>query len=71
MAQQTGKTEIAVSVGFPSPSGFNRQFQRIHHMSPSQWRRKMRSEKQPVRTAYFDVSPTAFPQVQPGEIPDA
>lgn len=55
-------TDIAAGVGFPSPSSFNRQFKRIYHMSPSQWRKKMRSEKNPVVTTYFDVSPATTMQ---------
>jgi len=50
-------TEIAARVGFPSPSSFNRQFRKIYHMSPSQWRRKMSGGKNPAVTSYFDVSP--------------
>ncbi|MDO4867154.1 MAG: AraC family transcriptional regulator [Clostridia bacterium] len=60
-------TEIAAGVGFPSPSSFNRQFRRIYHMSPSQWRRKMRGEKNPAVTAYFDVSPATTMQFVPRE----
>ncbi|MBQ8654707.1 MAG: helix-turn-helix transcriptional regulator [Clostridia bacterium] len=50
-------TEIGLQVGYPSPSSFNRQFRRIHGVSPSQWRQKMRSEENPVVTAYFNSLP--------------
>jgi len=62
-------TEIGLQVGYPSPSSFNRQFRRIHGISPNQWRQKMRSEENPVVTAYFDSLPPSnyqfFPTVAP------
>lgn len=60
-------TEIGMQVGYPSPSSFCRQFKSIHHMSPSQWRRKMRSEENPLVTAYFDVVPPSQVQFFPSE----
>ena len=60
-------TEIAAGVGFPSPSSFNRQFRRIYRMSPSQWRRMMRDEKNPAVTAYFDVAPATTMEFLPRE----
>ena len=60
-------TEISAGVGYPSPSSFNRQFQRIYHMSPSQWRRKVRNEENPVVTAYFNALPPTTMQFFPKE----
>jgi len=50
-------TEVSMRVGYPSASSFNRQFHRIHGISPNQWRQKMRSEENPAVTAYFDSLP--------------
>lgn len=50
-------TEIGLQVGYPSPSSFNRQFRRIHGVSPSRWRQRMRSEENPMVTAYFNSLP--------------
>lgn len=58
-------TEVSLQVGYPSPSSFNRQFHRIHGVSPSQWRQKMRSEENPTVTAYFDSLPTDSDQFFP------
>ena len=58
-------TEIGLQVGYPSPSSFNRQFRRIHGISPSQWRQKMRSEENPVVTAYFNSLPPSVYQFFP------
>lgn len=58
-------TEIGLQVGYPSPSSFNRQFRRIHGISPSQWRQKMRSEENPVVTAYFNSLPPSNYQFFP------
>lgn len=58
-------TEVSLQVGYPSPSSFNRQFHRIHGISPSQWRLKMRSEENPLVTAYFDSLPPATSQFFP------
>ena len=60
-------TEVSSSVGYPSPSSFNRQFQRIYHMSPSQWRRKICSEENPVVTAYFNALPSTTMEFFPKE----
>ena len=60
-------TEIGLQVGYPSPSSFNRQFRRIHGVSPSQWRQKMRSEENPVVTAYFNSLPPSNYQFFPVE----
>lgn len=60
-------TEIAASVGYPSPSCFNRQFQRLYRMSPSRWRQKVRSEENPVVTAYFGALPPTTMQFFPKE----
>lgn len=50
-------TEVSLQVGYPSTSSFNRQFNRIHGISPSQWRKKMRSEENPLVTSYFETLP--------------
>jgi AraC-like DNA-binding protein len=50
-------TEISMQVGYPSTSSFNRQFRRIHGVSPNHWRQKMRAEENPAVTAYFDSLP--------------
>ena len=60
-------TEIGMQVGYPSPSSFNRQFRRIHGISPSQWRQKMRSEDNPIVTAYFNSLPPSTFQFFPVE----
>ena len=58
-------TDIGMQVGYPSPSSFSRQFRRIHGISPSQWRQKMRSEENPIVTAYFNSVPPATQQFFP------
>lgn len=60
-------TDIGMQVGYPSPSSFSRQFRRIHGISPSQWRQKMRSEENPIVTAYFNSVPHATQQFFPLE----
>ena len=60
-------SEIAESVGYPTPSSFNRQFRRIYHMSPSEWRQKIRGEENPVVTAYFNALPPTTMQFFPKE----
>lgn len=60
-------TEIGLQVGYPSPSSFNRQFRRIHGISPSQWRQKMRSEDNPAVTEYFNSLPPSNSQFFPPE----
>ena len=60
-------SQIAESVGYPTPSSFNRQFQRLYHMSPSRWRQKIRSEENPVVTAYFNALPPTAMQFYPTE----
>lgn len=60
-------TEIGLQVGYPSPSSFNRQFRRIHGVSPSQWRQKIRSEENPIVTAYFNSLPPSNFQFFPVE----
>ena len=60
-------TEIAASVGYPSPSSFNRQFRRLYRMPPSRWRQKIRSEENPVVTAYFNALPPTTMQFFPKE----
>ena len=60
-------TEIGMQVGYPSPSSFNRQFRRIHGISPSQWRQRMRSEDNPMVTAYFNSLPPSTFQFFPVE----
>ena len=60
-------TEIGMQVGYPSPSSFNRQFRRIHGVSPSHWRQKMRSEENPMVTAYFNSLPPSNYQFFPIE----
>ena len=60
-------TEIGMEVGYPSPSSFNRQFRRIHGISPSHWRQKMRSEENPMVTAYFNSLPPSNYQFFPIE----
>ena len=50
-------TEVSMRVGYPSASSFNRQFHRIHGISPNQWRQKVRSEENPTVTAYLDSLP--------------
>lgn len=59
--------QIAESVGYPTPSSFNRQFKRLYHMPPSQWRQKIRSEDNPVVTAYFNALPPTTMQFFPTE----
>jgi len=59
--------QIAESVGYPTTSSFNRQFKRLYHMSPSQWRQKIRSEENPVVTAYFNALPPTTMQFFPTE----
>ena len=61
-------TEIGLQVGYPSPSSFNRQFRRIHGISPSHWRQKMRSEENPMVTAYFNSLPPSNFQFFPMEL---
>lgn len=58
-------TEIGMQVGYSSPSSFSRQFRRIHGISPSRWRQKMRSEENPIVTAYFNTIPPATQQFFP------
>ena len=60
-------TEIGAAVGYPSPSSFSRQFKRLYGMSPSQWRQKIRSEENPVVTAYFNALPPTTMQFFPKE----
>lgn len=60
-------TEIGLQVGYPSPSSFNRQFRKIHGISPSQWRQKIRSEENPIVTAYFNSLPPTTLQFFPQE----
>ena len=60
-------TEIGLRVGYPSPSSFNRQFRRIHGISPSRWRQKVRSEENPMVTAYFNSLPPSSFQFFPTE----
>lgn len=60
-------TEIGANVGYPSPSSFSRQFKRLYGMSPSQWRQKIRSEENPVVTAYFNALPPTTMQFFPKE----
>lgn len=60
-------TEIGMQVGYPSPSSFNRQFRKIHGISPSQWRQKVRSEENPIVTAYFNSLPPTTLQFFPQE----
>lgn len=60
-------TEIGMEVGYPSPSSFNRQFRKIHGISPSHWRQKMRSEENPMVTAYFNSLPPSNYQFFPIE----
>ena len=60
-------SQIAESVGYPTTSSFNRQFQRLYHMAPSQWRQKIRSEENPVVTAYFNALPPTTMQFFPTE----
>lgn len=60
-------TEIGLQVGYPSPSSFCRQFKHMYHMSPSQWRQKMRSEDNPIVSAYFHSVPPAQKQFFPSE----
>ena len=60
-------TDIGMQVGYPSPSSFSRQFRRIHGISPSQWRQKMRSEENPIVTAYFNSVPHSTQQFFPLE----
>ena len=60
-------TEISMQVGYPSPSSFNRQFHQIYGISPNQWRQKMRSEENPVVTAYFNAVPPTTMQFFPAE----
>lgn len=62
-------TEIGLQVGYPTPSSFNRQFRRIYGISPGQWRQKMRSEENPVVTAYFHSLPPSTTQFFPSEYP--
>lgn len=59
--------QIAESVGYPTTSSFNRQFKRLYHMAPSQWRQKMRSEENPAVTAYFNALPPTTMQFFPTE----
>ncbi len=60
-------TEIGLQVGYPSPSSFNRQFRKIHGISPNHWRQKMRSEENPMVTAYFNSLPPSNFQFFPIE----
>ena len=60
-------TQIAESVGYPSPSSFNRQFKQRYLMSPSRWRQKVRGEENPVVTAYFNALPSTTMQFFPNE----
>ena len=63
-------TDIGLQVGYPSSSSFNRQFRRIHGISPSQWRQKIRSEENPIVTAYFNSLPPSNFQFFPTEYHD-
>lgn len=58
---------IGMEVDYPSPSSFNRQFRKIHGVSPSHWRQKMRSEKNPMVTACFSSLPPSNDQFFPVE----
>jgi len=58
-------TEVGLKVGYPSPSSFNRQFHRIHGISPNQWRQKIQNEENPQVTAYFNTLPPTSPQFFP------
>lgn len=49
--------EISQQVGYPSLSSFNRQFRRLHDMSPNQWRLQTRGEDHPTATALLDALP--------------
>lgn len=60
-------TEISMQVGYSLPSSFCRQFKRIHHMSPSQWRQKIHNEENPLVSAYFDAVPPSSGQFFPSE----
>lgn len=60
-------TEIGLQVGYPSPSSFSRQFRRLHGISPNHWRQKMRSEENPIVTAYFNSTPPTTQQFFPLE----
>lgn len=63
-------TEVSLLVGYPSPSSFNRQFHRVHGISPSQWRQKIRSEENPQVTVYFDSLPPEKGQLFPSGDPN-
>lgn len=65
--QENSVTDIGLQVGYPSPSSFSRQFKRIRGISPSQWRQKMRSEENPIVTAYFNAVPPDTQQFFPLE----
>lgn len=49
--------EISRQVGYPSLSSFNRQFRRLHDMSPNQWRLQTRGEAHPTAAALMDALP--------------
>jgi AraC-like DNA-binding protein len=61
-------TEIAHQVGYVSQSSFLRQFHRIRGTSPNQWRMRMRSEENPMVTAYFNSLPPSNFQFFPMEL---
>lgn len=46
-------TEIAMRVGYESPTSLTRHFNKVHGIAPNQWRKKIRSEENPAVTAYF------------------
>ncbi len=66
---QYSVTDIGMKVGYSSPSSFSRQFRRIYGVSPSQWRQKMRSEENPIVTAYFNSLPPTTAQFFPVSFP--
>lgn len=58
-------TDIGMQVGFTTPSSFGRQFKKQMGLSPSQWRIKIRSEENPLVTAYFNSVPPSTSAFMP------
>lgn len=60
---------IGRQVGYATPSSFLRQFRRIHGVSPNQWRMRLRSEENPMVSAYFESLPPEISRFFPPDAP--
>lgn len=50
-------TDVAIRVGYSSPSSLSRQFQHMYGISPNQWRKKARKEENLDVVSYLDTVP--------------